>query len=220
MLHAARGGTLFLADIECLPFWTQVRLFHAFQRRGDGCDGLLSAGCDARLMASTSCDLEALAGDGRFFGGLYYLLNVAAVRVPPLCERREDIKGLAEYFLRETLAKQDIRARAIPWSFTQEAWECLLSHDWPGNLLELASVIARAVALADSEKIGRAAIACGPSKRAGGDGETISVPLAGNLREIERHIIEEVIRRCRGNKAAAARALGLHRKTLYRLRKE
>ncbi len=221
MLHAARGGTLFLAEVEYMPLWAQVRLFNAFQRRcADGGAGVSPAGCDVRLTASTSSDLEALVDDGRFFGGLYYLLNVAAVHVPPLRERREDIQGLAEHFLREALAKQDIGARAIPWSFTEEAWECLRKHDWPGNLLELASVIAHAATLAADGKIDREAIDLGSSKRAGRNGDTISVPFAGNLREIERNIVEEVVRRCCGNKAAAARALGMHRKTLYRLWKE
>ena len=208
MLHAAQGGTLFLADVECMPLWAQVRLFNAFQRRcADGGDGLSAAGCDVRLMASTSCDLEALVDDGRFFGGLYYLLNVAAVHVPPLRERREDIKGLAEHFLRETLAKQDIASQGDSLEFHRGGLgmsaEPRLARQ-PARVGQRGRSCRQHWPTTRRSTAGR--LTCGPSKRAGRNGDTISVPFAGNLREIERHIIEEVIRRCRGNKAAAARA--------------
>jgi DNA-binding NtrC family response regulator len=94
----------------------------------------------------------------------------------------------------------------------------LLRYDWPGNNLELASLVTHAVLLADREEIGPAAI--GPlfgKAVASPAAETLAVPLAGGLKQIERAVIAAVIERCRGNKAAAARLLGLHRRTLYRL---
>ena len=107
--------------------------------------------------------------------------------------------------------------------FSPEAWQCLLNFDWPGNAKQLASVVAQtAVVLSDGAEIGKAFVAealseahCQPVHS-----DAISVPLVGGLKRMERSIIDEVIQRCRGNKAAAARALGLHRRTLYRLLEE
>ena len=158
--------------------------------------------------------------EGRFYGGLYYLLNVTSVRVPPLRERRQDIKMLVDHYLRHTLLGQRIDAGKSPWSFTEEAWQCLLTHDWPGNLPELAGVVAHAVAVTNGQTIGKDVIACDPQRPEPGGDDPVSVPLTGKLCEIERHVIEEVIQRCGGNKAAAARALGLHRRTLYRMLEE
>ncbi len=105
-----------------------------------------------------------------------------------------------------------------PCRFSEEAVRCLLEYEWPGNALQLASVVAHAALLAEEEELGRAAVAEAIGKPvARGVSDTIPVPLLGNLAEIERYIIGEVLHRCRGNKAAAARALGLHRRTLYRM---
>jgi DNA-binding NtrC family response regulator len=99
-----------------------------------------------------------------------------------------------------------------------DAFQCLTQYDWPGNILQLSSVVTHAVLLARDEEIGPAELEQSLGEAAPrGESETISVPLAGGLREIERKVIETVIERCRGNKAAAARALGLHRRTLYRI---
>jgi DNA-binding NtrC family response regulator len=221
LLESARGGTLFLIDVEGLPLWAQVRLFDAlFRNDGGRFAGAQPAPPDVRLIASTSCDLEGAVAEGRFYGGLYYLLNVTSVWVPPLRERRQDIKALVEYYLRQALAAQGIDARKTPWSFTEGAWQRLLNHDWPGNLPELAGVVTHAVAVSEHTSIGETAIACGPRKPESRSADTASVLLSGNLHEIERHILEEMIQRCGGNKAAAARALGLHRRTLYRMLEE
>jgi DNA-binding NtrC family response regulator len=102
--------------------------------------------------------------------------------------------------------------------FTEQALQCLAEYPWPGNILQLASVVTHAVLLADDDEIGPATVAQSLGEAAVPRGcETISVPLAGGLKEIERSIIEAVVERCRGNKAAAARLLGLHRRTLYRI---
>ncbi len=221
LLESARGGTLFLVDVEGLPLWAQVRLFDVFFRADAGHFVIAQAAPpDVRLIASTSCDLEAAVAEGRFYGGLYYLLNVTSFRVPSLRERRQDLKALVEYYLQKTLAAQGIEAGKTPWSFTPEAWQRLLNHDWPGNLPELAGVVTHAVALSDGTRIGEAAIALSPHKPDVHGAETTSVLLSGNLQEIERRIIAEMIERCGGNKAAAARALGLHRRTLYRMLEE
>jgi len=217
-LESAHGGTVFLAHVECLPLWAQAQLFDAFQRGClHRCAGVRPIPLDVRVIASTSCDLEAAVAEGRFHSGLYYAINVVSIHVPPLRHRQQDIQVLAERCLAQTLARLGIAADGDQCRFTQEAWECLLSHDWPGNLPELASVVSRAVALADGRQIGKEAITWARREARCHSADTISVPLAGDLRGIERHIIQEVIQRCRGNKAAAARILGMHRRTLYRM---
>ena len=220
LLESARGGTLFLVNVEGLPLWAQVRLFDVFFRADAGhFVSAQAAPPDVRLIASTSCDLEAAVAEGRFYAGLYYLLNVTSFRVPSLRERRQDLKALVEYYLQKTLAAQGIEAGKTPWSFTSRPGS-LLNHDWPGNLPELAGVVTHAVAVSDGTRIGEAAIAVSPPKPAVHGAETAAVLLSGNLQEIERRIIAEMIDRCGGNKAAAARALGLHRRTLYRMLEE
>ena len=126
------------------------------------------------------------------------------------------------------------------YRFSKEAMDRLAGYDWPGNARELASVVVHAMLLANAEEIGQECVAdalgsvrqradyagaadedfCpteGGRQDACPTAETVSVPLVGGLKQIEQRLIHEVIRRCRGNKAAAARSLGLHRRTLYRL---
>jgi len=217
-LEAAHRGTVLLTHVEYLPLWAQARLFDALKRgslqRGGGVRNLP---LDVRVIAATSCDLEAAVAEGRFHSGLYYLLNVVSIHVPSLRQRQQDLKVLVEQCLAHALARRGIAAEEVECRFTPEAWECLLSHDWPGNLPELGGVVSRAVALADGGPIGKEAIAWARHEARCPSADTISVPLAGDLRRIERYIIEEVIQRCRGNKAAAARILGMHRRTLYRM---
>ena len=96
-----------------------------------------------------------------------------------------------------------------------------MRYDWPGNILQLAAVVSHAVVLADGPEIGPACFAELQDRACHStDPETISVPLAGGLKDMELALVNEVVRRCQGNKAAAARTLQLHRRTLYRLLEE
>jgi DNA-binding NtrC family response regulator len=222
LLARSNHGTLFLKDVCDLPFWAQVKLLDVLQQ-GDGepphGDGAVPLG--VRVIASTTCDLESALAEGRFHAGLYYYLNIVEVRIPPLRERREDIRPLAESFLARMDHAQGPRAGGAGCCFSAEAWQRLLQYDWPGNARELASVVAHAVTVAEGREMGAASVAVSLSKaRCQRDCETISVPLVGGLKEIERCVVGTVIERCRGNKAKAARILGLHRRTLYRLLQE
>jgi DNA-binding NtrC family response regulator len=207
LLDNACGGTLFLHNVAELPLWTQVGLLDALQQ-----------GLDLRVIASTTADLQTATAQRAFLPSLYYYLNVVPIHVPPLRHRVQDIRPLAELCLE---AANAVRARwkdTGPCRFAEETFACLLQHDWPGNSLELASAVTHAVLLADGETIGPAAISHSLAKAVSPPAsETLAVPLAGGLKQIERAVIAAVIQRCRGNKAAAARVLGLHRRTLYRL---
>jgi len=217
LLEASHRGTLLLDDVAQLPMWAQTKLLDVLQRSDGGPDRGVPFP-DVRLIASTTCDLEAAVAHHRFEPELYYYLNVVRIHVPPLRHRQEDIRALADHFLAVAGASRDRPASSMPWRFSKQACECLLRYDWPGNVPQLASVVSRAVMLADDTEIGAQCIAESLDQPHRADSsETISIPLTGGLKAMELDIIEEVIRRCRGNKAAAARVLGLHRRTLYRL---
>jgi len=232
----AHRGTLFLDEVSRLSLWAQTKLLDVLQLgvwaqtrlldviewsegpgRGGEDDGLP----DVRLIAGTECDLEEAASHGRFDEGLYYYLNVVRIHVPPLRHRQEDIRALAEHFLLLIGSALGPPPDGTARSFSAEAWECLLGYDWPGNAPQLASVVARAAVLADDAEIGPECLkaSMGEMPRRG-SAETVAVPMSGGLMAMELAIVEEVIHRCRGNKAAAARTLRLHRRTLYRILKK
>ena len=213
LLASARGGTLFLHNVAELPPWTQVRLLDALQQG--------PAALDLRVIASTTADLQVATAQGAFLSSLYYYLSVLPIHVSPLRHRAQDVRPLAELYLQTANAMRARWSEQRPCRFTEETWRRLTQYDWPGNNLELANVVSHAVLLADGEEIGPAAISPLLGKAVSTpSSETLAVPLAGGLKQIERAVIAAVVERCRGNKAAAARLLGLHRRTLYRLLEE
>ena len=218
LLEQAQGGTLVLDDVSQLPLWAQVTLLDVLQQgRPCLCGSRQIAG--VRVIATSTADLAAAMERRTFAPSLYYYLNVVQIQVPPLRYRPQDIRALAEKYL---AAANTLRTRQAdkpcPCRLSEDALGCLLEYDWPGNTLQLASVVAHAALLAEAEEIDRReSPRRSDSPVARGVSDTIPVPLQGNLADIERYIIGEVLHRCRGNKAAAARALGLHRRTLYRM---
>jgi len=219
LLARADHGTLFLKDVADLPLWAQVKLLEALRQDGDGPGGTGGdAPLDARVIATTTSDPAVALGKGRFWAGLYYHLAVVEIWIPPLRHRREDIRPLVESFLAQINCAPGVRPRGAEYRFSEKAWQQLLAHEWPGNVSEVASVVARAVALADGAEIGTDCVEGSLRKTDDHrDCETIAVPLTGGLDAIGRRVVRTVIDRCHGNKAAAARVLGIHRRTLYRL---
>jgi DNA-binding NtrC family response regulator len=217
-LTCAKGGTLFLDGISQLPLWAQIKLYDILQEEWQNCGNAEIPPPATRVIASAACDLEAAAACGRFHCNLFFYLNIAKIRVPPLRYRPEDIRPLGERVLSFANSAKGPYLGAKPHRLSEEAWQCLLQYDWPGNIAELSSVIIRAIVNASSEVIDREDVTAlfhkNPRPKHSNE---ISVPLGGELREIERYIIGEVIRRCHGNKTAAARTLKLPRRTLYRL---
>lgn len=215
-----QGGTVFFSQVDHLPLWAQLQLLEVLKTGcAPCCPSQWPAPPDVRLIASTSADLEAAVAEGRFSPALYYYLNVITLHVPPLRQRPQDFDLMAQRCLAQTVAREDA-GKGPTWSFAPDAWQRLRSYGWPGNLPELASVVGRAVAMSDGPQIGKDAIDFTPPAALGGRCGTFPVPMVGNLRQIEREIVEEVIQRSGGNKAAAARVLGLHRRTLYRILEE
>jgi two-component system, NtrC family, response regulator AtoC len=218
-LESGQLGTLFLDGVSQLPVWAQIKLLDALQESvGQSREDKALIPTQLRVIASTTCDLESTVVQNRFDSRLYYYLHAVRIDVPPLRHRQEDVLALADYFLAAAVSEFCPPRHTPPRYFSEEAWQCLLRYDWPGNVLQLAAVVAHAAMLAEGPEIGQACVAgLLDSVRQHPDSETISVPLTGGLREMEQIIVNEIIRRCRGNKAAAARALKLHRRTLYRL---
>jgi len=218
LVESSRCGTLVLAEVTQIPFWAQVKLLDVLQSGGGqrGRDG--TARPHVRVIASSTCHVQTAVLENRVYAGLYYYLNAVQIDIPPLRHRPEDVRALAEHFLAADFALGSAR-HTFPRHFSEEAYQYMLRYDWPGNVLQLAAVVAHAAMLAEGLEIGRAAVAglLDGVRRHAVSPETISVPLSGSLKEVELALIKETIRRHRGNKAAAARALGLHRRTLYRL---
>jgi formate hydrogenlyase transcriptional activator len=144
----AAGGTIFLDEIGELPLETQVTLLRVLQEREfERVGGAASIRTDARVVAATNRDLEQAIEDGIFRSDLYYRLNVFPIEIPPLRDRREDIRPLLELFIERyaTHARKTIRR------IDRRTLACLEAYAWPGNIRELQNVVERSVIMCDSE---------------------------------------------------------------------
>ena len=220
-LESADGGTLFLDEIGDLPLGVQVKLLRALQeRRFERLGGRQSISADFRLIAATNQDLERLAAEGRFREDLFYRLNVVRIDVPPLRARRSDIAELAEHFLNATRGAHP----NAPAGFSEAAMRALLTYDYPGNVRELRNIVERAVALARGPLIAPEDLlprttdsTCDAGVGLRG---LLEMPLEGAVAALERAMIARALERSGGNKAEAARVLGIHRQLLYAKLKE
>jgi len=211
----ASGGTLFLDEIGELPKALQVKLLRALQERTVrpvGSDKEVPF--DARLVAATNQNVEEQVEQGTFRRDLYYRLNVIHIELPPLRVRGGDVLVLAEQFLER--ARADADSDLV--GFTSPAGRLLLDYDWPGNVRELENCVERAVAFAQGSEI---TIDDLPSRlRAHKASHVLVTALHPDelvpLRVMEARYIKRVLDAVGGNKSAAARLLGLERKSLYR----
>ncbi len=216
LLESASGGTVFLDEIGEMSSAMQVKLLRALQEghvRPVG--GNQHRKVDIRLIAATNRDLEEEVRKGNFREDLFYRVHVFPVTIPPLRERREDIVPLVEHF-RSKLAKRTGRQ---PPRFTARALDLLSRYDWPGNVRELENEVERAVTLATGEK-GITEAHLSPKlrvpleRRLSLKGVGGGATLQEVTERIERQMIEEALRHTKGNKAGAARTLGLTRQGL------
>jgi DNA-binding NtrC family response regulator len=211
LLEMAERGTFLLDEVGDLPLFLQPKLLRVLEGgRLRRIGGLRDIPLDVRVLCATNQDLRAAIRNGRFREDLYFRLNVVEVRVPPLRERREDIRPLAAHFL-ERLGRSVRRKGA---TLDPGALEALERHAWPGNVRELRNVIERALILADDVRIGL--IDLPPELRAAAPGRADAGDDAGDvtLRTVRRKHILAVLDRCGGNRTEAARLLGISRSTL------
>ncbi len=187
---------------------TQVKLLRFLQEREFVPLGSTeSRKVDVRVVAATNRDLADAVKQGRFRQDFYYRLNVFAIEVPPLRDRREDILPLAE----RLLASRGLPAQKL----SSAARTRLLEHPWPGNVRELENAIERAVILSGQDEISPTHLS-GTSPLGAGTTSAGDVLRPGfNLDQFERELIHAAIERAGGNKAAAARLLGITRRRLY-----
>ena len=230
-LELAHGGTLYLDEIGDMPLELQTKLLRALQERTiERLGGQDSIRVDVRVLAATNRDLEALMKEGRFREDLYYRLNVVAVSLPSLRERRRDIPLLVEHFLAKYAAELGERGVA------PEALDRLVGYDWPGNVRELENVIQRAMVMATSGVILPEHLPIGPVSAAAS--VAADAPLeeiverkltecVRGLREhasanlydlmiglVEKPLLRAVLRETGGNQVRAAQILGINRNTL------
>jgi two-component system response regulator HydG len=227
LLASAEGGTVFLDEIGEMPLDLQAKLLRALQEkeiRPVGATHRIPINC--RILAATNRDLAAMVEQGRFRKDLYYRLNVVALRLPPLRDRREDVPILAAHFL-----SRMNRNSGAKYVFSDDALRTMSEYAWPGNVRELENSIERACALCSGPvlRLGdlptqlqdfhlhafRSTVG-GHSEKIPADTSTDVTPLA----DLERQAILDTLRQLNGDKLTAARLLGIGKTTLYRKLKE
>jgi transcriptional regulator with GAF, ATPase, and Fis domain len=225
VIRTANGGTLFLDEIGELPLAAQPKLLRFLQEGEVRPVGeARSFNVNVRVIAATNRDLEADVRSGRFRDDLYYRLNVFHLHIPPLRERREDVRPLIKHFLdlrQQEMGKQGLR-------LSDEAWALMLGQDWPGNVRQLAAVAHRLVAFAENgELIGlesaRAAIRTGicappPADAAVIGGEDVAdLPLHEGEDKLKRFLIGRALKVTGGNLLRAADILKVDRSGLRKM---
>jgi len=220
VFEASDGGTVFLDEIGDMPPALQAKLLgviedKSFSRIG----GTQRIEADVRIIAATHRDLERAVEEGRFREDLLYRLRVVPIVVPPLRERREDVKPLAQTFLTEFNREFGREVEG----FEQSAVDFLESHSWPGNVRELRNVIERAMLFSHGKTLAMddLALDLGYRPRATAGGRRFILPPDGlKLEKLEEDLIRQAMQRSDNNQSRAAKLLGLSRDQLrYRLDK-
>ncbi|NQV28271.1 MAG: sigma-54-dependent Fis family transcriptional regulator, partial [Rhodopirellula sp.] len=208
LFEVADSGTIFIDEIGEMPLSLQPKLLRVLE------DGSLrrvgshkERRVDVRLIAATNRNLSDMAAEGLFREDLYYRINVLTIELPPLRERTGDIRHLIDHFLGSN------------WSISDEARQALESYHWPGNVRQLINVIERATILARDGRVELEDLPgdiLRPQSRssAGTDSTVVS---SQKLEDLERAHVIKILQQNSGNKAQAARSLGIHRRKLYRL---
>jgi two-component system response regulator HydG len=204
LLAAAGSGTLLLDEIGELAPGLQAKLLRVLQERSyRRVGGARDLAVEARIVAATHRDLEEEVAAGRFREDLFYRLNVMAIRLPPLRERREDLAPLA----RHLLARLGVELRRPRLELAPDALAAIERHPWRGNVRELANRLERAALLCEAPLLDARALDLRP------EAEEPAASL--DLRRAEREIVESALREAGGNKSRAARLLGVDRTTLH-----
>jgi len=218
----ANGGTIFLDEVAEIDPSTQVKLLRVMseQRAFERVGGNQTLRADVRVIAATNKNLETLVREGKFRDDLFFRLNVVRITMPPLRDRKEDIPLLIRGFLRH-FCKENNKPLV---DLTSDAMDALLSYNWPGNVRELRTAIEHGVVMATGPKITlrdlpmavrqAAGMALPGASSALKTMEEKSSPL--DLHETEKKLIMQALGATNGNVTAAAKKLGISRRTLHR----
>ncbi len=214
LFEVAEGGTLFIDEVAEMAPALQAKFLRVLE---DGhyrrVGSTQEKHADVRVVAATNKPLEDEVKAGRFREDLFFRLNVISIALPPLKERCEDIPALIDHFLHTR------QIGKVPFKVDESAMRVLCGSDWPGNIRELANVLERAQILAEGDTITtddlpEIILSARPALAPG-----VPPPVAGpdDLDAVERQHVADVLRKIGGNKVQAAKALGVSRRTLYRL---
>jgi DNA-binding NtrC family response regulator len=218
----AEGGTLLLDEVTEMDLRLQAKLLRAIQERViDRVGGAKPVPVNIRILATSNRDLSTAVRQGEFREDLLYRLNVVNLRIPPLRERKDDLKALAHFFIDKYARSNERPARHL----SHEALAQIFAHSWPGNVRELENAMHRAVLLAPGEEIGPGAIRAADGAPVGvkhdSAGSAIEAAQAAarelvgrTVAEVEQNLILETLTHCLGNRTHAAHILGISIRTL------
>jgi DNA-binding NtrC family response regulator len=212
LIARAGGGSLLLDEIAEMPVELQPKLLRALQERVYyrlGSERPVEV--DFRLISSTNQNPMEVIRSGHLREDLYYRVSTITIEVPPLRERPDDIPLLADHFLKKYSEKYN----KVVEGFTQTALSAMFSYRWPGNVRELESAIERAVLLCKGDHIEVTDLLFTAAEPPAATNHEFRVPPDMTLEEIEREVIFQALSRTKGNKQAAANALGIYRPRLY-----
>jgi two-component system NtrC family response regulator len=208
-IESASGGTLFLDEIGELPLPLQVKLLRFLQQqRIQRVGGRQDIEIDARIITATNSDLKNSIAAGKFRDDLFYRLAVVTISLPPLRQRGDDVRLLAQSFLQRFAAEHN----KTNVTFQPDALRALNRHDWPGNVRELQNRVKRAVIMADSRRLTPDDL-----ELAQVAGAARPVTLKEARDNLERELIQQTLHRHSGKITSAAAELGISRPTLYEL---
>jgi Nif-specific regulatory protein len=209
-LELADRGTIFLDEVSEIPIAVQAKLLRVIQEREfERLGGTRTIKIDVRFIAATNRNLEQAIRAGTFRQDLYYRLNVIRIDVPALRDRESDIPLLAKYFVSKYSKSLQRRVKGL----SPEALQCLLQHDWPGNIRELENLIERAIVLGNAEMVL-------PEDLPEALVENFIKPGTGflqSVKESKKKLVQNALQQAGGNYAEAAKILGVHPNYLYRL---
>jgi two-component system response regulator HydG len=214
----ANGGTLFLDEVGDMPLPLQAKLLRVLENKEvTRIGGNEPIKVNVRVISATHRDLEAAIAAGTFRQDLYHRLRVFTIKLPPLRERREDIKLLAAHFMKELNAQHGKHATRI----AEPVLRAMREYDWPGNVRELRNFIESMVVLDTDGVLDPEDVQDSPVlQKASAEGRPAAGPsaLVGRpLTEVERYYIEQALALTEGNREEAARKLGIGERTLYRV---
>jgi two-component system, NtrC family, response regulator len=208
-IETATGGTLFLDEIGEIPLPLQVKLLRFLQEQCiERVGGRQEIQIDARVVAATNADLKKGMAGGTFREDLFYRLSVVQIVLPPLRDRENDIRLLAQFFLQRFAAQ--INKSGL--TFDADALRALNRHAWPGNIRELENCVKRAVIMAEGKRLTPQDL-----EMSGAGSEVAFTTLKDARENVEREMVQQALRKNSGKITAAASELGISRPTLYEL---
>jgi two-component system response regulator HydG len=209
----ADGGTLFLDEVADLSVVTQPKILRVLQEgEFERLGGTRTISVNVRIVAASNQNLASMVKDKRFREDLYYRLNVITVHVPPLRDRREDVRVLAHHFLRVYAAKNNRKLDGL----TDEAIRRLEAYAWPGNVRELENVVERSVVLARGGQVEAADLPDDVNGTKAPPRDAILELIGTPLADVEQRLLNETLRITGGNKTQAAKLLGIDVRTVAR----